>query len=800
MIEARTARFADALFLADRLRYEDAREIAGVWGVGAREGLFLCLLHSDRAFTLVEQGHAVALCGVTDSNCAGLRIGVPWLLAGEHLFGNRRWVVRHSRAWIDHLLLDYDVLNNLTGTDNVVHLRWLAWCGFLPLRDIPAYGRSGRPFREFYRVNERRGVHPDSVHDLLLARPVPAGGLSADSPERRLAGVGIDLLADVAAVEPAAPTRLAECLQALGCRAVNAGTQRIERAALRLLQEAAPRIDAAQDVAELGAWCEALAELHVVCTLEAGPEPAEVVQSLPPRRLPRLLAEAAAGRLLQRPDGGGDAVARLFGQMVQHYQRTLTLDHRVTAVHGYRLHGAALGISTEAVNQPLGVSRDDVQRLISEHYVTEFLCGAGDAAGGGIALARRRLQQRPLIHGDVLARVASLAGRAPWAGTPLAPALRDSLNQWTTGGCGVNCLADAVTLSASLAHGVALRCLPGFRLGGVDSAYAERHGLYRLLRAAILLAAVEGWEPATGPLLMDEAAGLLAVNRLDDALLTAPAEQARRGEEPTLLLTQLSALWGPAMAGDDDLAYLCGMLAPGMVVPVTHALQLPAALLAWHLTVSGALPEAIAEVGEILGRRQPAANARGRRCASSYAAAALRWVWWVCSNHSSVMPAMPQQPSADPSADRDRDLMALLCRLLRAQRPALADALTGPARRPAASVIADLCRQRVLGSQRPASVQELERLGPRVICIPLRGPAVLLEAGGNDTFTVASAAAGTARAVTASSLQRLLPCEAIYPLPRTGSERARLTQLPARVLPFISSSRRRFSVWACPCA
>lgn len=610
MIEARAARFADALFLADRLRYEDAREIAGVWGVGARQGLFLCLLHSDRAFTLVEQGHAVALCGVTDSRCGGLRIGVPWLLAGERLFGDRRWVVRSSRAWIDHLLLDYDVLNNVTDTDNAVHLRWLAWCGFVPLRDIPAYGQSGRPFREFYRVNERRGVHPDSVHDLLLARPVPGGGPSANSPERRLANVGIDLLAVQGTVEPAVLKRTADCLQALASRIRNAGTQRIEQAALRLLQEAAPRIAAAEGAGELGAWCEALAELQVISTLDVGPEPAEVVQSLQPRRLPRLLAEAAAGRLHRRPEAGSEEVQRLFGQMLQHYRSTLTLDHRVTVVHGYRLHAAALGISAAGVNQPLGIPREAVQDLVSGHYVAEFLCGPGNEGGGGICLARRSLQQRPMIHGDVLARVGMLAGHAPWAGTPLAAALRDGLNQWAAGGCRVQCLADAVTVSASLAHAVALHCLPGFRLGGVDSAYAERHGLYRLLRAAILLTAVDGDLPAIGPLLLDEAAGLLAVSRLDDALLNPPAGQARERDGPALLLGQLSALWGPAVAGPDDLVSLCVMLAPGMVVPLAHAAQLPAALLAWHLAVSGTLPQAIAEVSEIIAK-QPSNPRRG---------------------------------------------------------------------------------------------------------------------------------------------------------------------------------------------
>lgn len=600
MIEARTARFADALYLADRLRFEDAREMAGVWGVGAREGLFLCLLHSDRAFTLVEHGNAVALCGVTDVGFAGLRVGVPWLLAGERLFGNRHWVARSSRAWIDHLLLDYDVLNNLTDTANAVHLRWLAWCGFLPLRGIASYGRAGRPFREFYRVNARRGFHPDSVRDLLLARPVPSSGAADDSPVRRLARLGIELLADPTAVPPATVADMAECLQTLDQHTENDAAQRSTRAALRLLHEVAAGIAGRDEAAGLGNWCEALAELLVVCTLDAGPEPADVVLGLLPRRLPRPLAEAAAGRLRQRPGQGGDGVGRLMGQMVRHYQRTLTLGNRVTAAHGYRLHGAALRVAGDQVSEVLGIPREAVERLLSEHYVAEFLCGPGHESGGGIASARRPLQQQPLTHGDVLARVGLLSDRWPWRGTLLAGALRDGLNQWGAGGCSVRCLADAITFAAALAHAIALRCLPGFRLGGVDSAYTERHGLYRLLRAGILLAALDRDGREISPLLLDEAAGLLAVGRLDDALLAEAAGPARRGEETHRLLGAASAIWGPALAGDDDLAYLCTALAPGMVVPVAHAVQLPPALLAWHLAVSGGLPEAIAEVGEIL--------------------------------------------------------------------------------------------------------------------------------------------------------------------------------------------------------
>lgn len=130
------------------------------------------------------------------------------------------------------------------------------------------------------------------------------------------------------------------------------------------------------------------------------------------------------------------------------------------------------------------------------------------------------------------------------------------------------------------------------------------------------------------------------------------------------------------------------------------------------------------------------------------------------------MPAIPHQQAADPAALRDSDLTALLCRLLRPQRPALADAVAA-AGGPAVAAIARLCRQGVLGSRRPGSVEELAGLAPRLICIPQQGQPVLLEAGGNRTFTVNAGAAGAARSVTASSLERLFPCEVLYPLPRS---------------------------------
>lgn len=644
MIEGRRARFSDAIYLSERLRYEDAREITGVWGCGVREGLFLCLLHSDRAFCLHQGAEPRALCGVTDSHYAGLQVGIPWLLAGEHLFSNRRWAAGASRNWIDCLLLDYDVLTNLTDAANAVHLRWLAWSGFQPLRDIPAFGRRGRRFREFYRVNPRRSVHPDSVRDLLLARPVSADPEAADSHLQALARAGVALLHDEVPVTPAVLSSLTAGLRDLqrlpdaGSRGPRSRGPRLRRAALRLLQEAAPRIvdsraaigralppadsaPAAAAAALIG-WCEAFTEVGVVCALEAGLEPADVVPALVPRQVPGALLEAAAGT--RQPAAAGrdtDAGSRLR-LMTRHYQLALTLAGRVRPAHGYRLHAAALAVTDREVLEPLGIPRADLERLVTDHYTGRFLLGHAEAIPGGLGAVRRPVGALQVNHGDIVARLNTRFRDLDHGGGDLAPALRAKLDQRAADGPRMDCLADVLAMAGTLAEGVALQRLPGLRLGGLDHGYAQRHGLYRLLRAWILQTAVAQETEETASLLLDESAALLAVNRLDQWLLAIgpgrpgteqPYVNRHTGPDAGQLLWHCAEeIWGPWLAGADDLDYVQGLLAPAVLVPVAHAVQLAPALLAWQLAATGALAESVAGLGKVLvdERRDPQAGVR----------------------------------------------------------------------------------------------------------------------------------------------------------------------------------------------
>jgi len=179
MIETRPARFADARALAPRLRFEDAGEIAATWGLEPCEGLCLCLLQSDRAFALVEAAQVVALWGVGGARAGGLELGIPWLLAADGLFSRRREFLRRSRGWVDRLLLDYDLLTNLTLARNTAHLRWLAWCGFRVLRVHRRHGSAGLPYCEFYRINALRHEDDAGVRETLLGR-VPAQPAQVD--------------------------------------------------------------------------------------------------------------------------------------------------------------------------------------------------------------------------------------------------------------------------------------------------------------------------------------------------------------------------------------------------------------------------------------------------------------------------------------------------------------------------------------------------------------------------------------------------------------------------------------------
>lgn len=408
-MELRAARFRDAVRLADRLRFEDAREISASWGLGVREGLMHCLLMSDRSFAVAGRAGPEALWGVTAVREAGLRVGVPWLLAGERLFNGDRGFLARSRSMVEHLLVEFDVLANLTEADNEAHLRWLAWCGFRRLRRHERYGASARPFVEFYRIGPGCRISEEALLTVLRRRS-PTARAPDDPVVARLVNLAIPVLEGRSALDGAGTSELARILDALADPAAVA--PRARQGCLRLLVELAQQ--ATWNAASRGPRQQtpsrhslprellaSLASLADVVALAPGLGAADVLQAMaPPRPLPppgRAAGAAAAGEQRQ-----AEGAAALFW-LLRHYVRRLTLEGRTDRAHGCRCWRASLGVDAQAVTAPLQVSRDELWSLLRDGQLANLLARDVGPEAHDPGAARRTLLAAPVRHAAVLA-------------------------------------------------------------------------------------------------------------------------------------------------------------------------------------------------------------------------------------------------------------------------------------------------------------------------------------------------------------------------------------------------------------
>jgi hypothetical protein len=174
-VQIRRALPADAALLAPRLRHADAREIEAVTSLSHAAALAAGVGASKPCYTVVTQGdHPIGIFGVQP---AGSNTGRVWLLGSEDLVESPLLFLRKSRRGLARLHQSYATLRAVADARNEVHLRWLAWCGFVHHRVLASYGRQRLPFYEMIssRQNQRSATkmtefnaqvtprHPSSV-------------------------------------------------------------------------------------------------------------------------------------------------------------------------------------------------------------------------------------------------------------------------------------------------------------------------------------------------------------------------------------------------------------------------------------------------------------------------------------------------------------------------------------------------------------------------------------------------------------------------------------------------------------
>ena len=135
----------DCHYLADRLRYEDKREILANSGSTPYNALLRGYVASELCFTIVDKENVpVGMFGVN-------KVGAIWLLATDDIYRIRFSFLRESKKVVQFLNTKYNPLWNYVDCRNTLHIKWLKWCGFVFLRKIN-YGVLNLPFYEFVRV------------------------------------------------------------------------------------------------------------------------------------------------------------------------------------------------------------------------------------------------------------------------------------------------------------------------------------------------------------------------------------------------------------------------------------------------------------------------------------------------------------------------------------------------------------------------------------------------------------------------------------------------------------------------
>lgn len=149
-------------FIAANMRDVDRLEVWAMSRLSPKQALKISLAASDFAFTYWLDGEPVAMMGVARHGCLacsaahdgmkGRRVGVPWLLATDALYRDRRGFLTISKFFSDILDDGYDRLENWACLQNSDVLRWLAFYG-AQFADKPVFF-NGVPFLKFWRENK----------------------------------------------------------------------------------------------------------------------------------------------------------------------------------------------------------------------------------------------------------------------------------------------------------------------------------------------------------------------------------------------------------------------------------------------------------------------------------------------------------------------------------------------------------------------------------------------------------------------------------------------------------------------
>jgi len=144
----------DAAILESKLREADYQEAQAQLGLFANRCVSISLESSFCAWTLRDDQtfQPVACIGLADPPDPNEAGTIIWMLGSDEIEQHTTQFLRHSRAVVQSLLMEYDYLHNWVDSRNTKHIEWLKWCGFnVCPSEAQEVGPDNIPFYPFYQ-------------------------------------------------------------------------------------------------------------------------------------------------------------------------------------------------------------------------------------------------------------------------------------------------------------------------------------------------------------------------------------------------------------------------------------------------------------------------------------------------------------------------------------------------------------------------------------------------------------------------------------------------------------------------
>lgn len=149
MVQVRAATLLDVIKISVHIRQSDVDEVFAATGRDIMDELVDSYKTSTVCWIAHESDELIAVLGVSPTDHP--QYGIPWMLATDKLYENKKSLVRLSREIVSIMHTLYPILTNFVDERNTDSINYLKWLGFEFPQRLDQYGYEGRPFWQFIR-------------------------------------------------------------------------------------------------------------------------------------------------------------------------------------------------------------------------------------------------------------------------------------------------------------------------------------------------------------------------------------------------------------------------------------------------------------------------------------------------------------------------------------------------------------------------------------------------------------------------------------------------------------------------